>query len=655
MNALNLSRKTVIGIVLLVFAIVTTLVYSNHFHNSFHFDDSHTIVNNLAIRDISNIPTFFKDGTTFSTLPSNQSYRPVVTTLNALDYYFGGTIEPNPFPYHVTIFVSFILLGLFFFFVLYKSLETTLPSSWNAVVALFCTAWLWLHTANAETVNYIIARSDSFSTMLVMMSFACYLGMPKMRAYYLYMIPTIIGFFTKEPGILFLPLLFLYKYFFEADGNIKINKDNLTKTISVLKQLVIPIVVALTAVVFYKSKTPDTWTPGGSSALHYIMTQPYVVFHYFKNFFLPTALVVDTDWQPVESLTHPRVFVGIVFIIALLVIAYLMSFNAKNRLITFGILWFFITLAPTSLIPFAEVLNDHRTFFPYIGLFIATACLIRNLFQERMATITPTIKISLTIVAAIVLTMHAYGTTQRNKVWRTEESLWKEATHKAPKNGRAWMNYGLSQMAIGNYTEAEACYNKTLELWPNYSVLFINIGILKAATGKESEAEENFKKALTLAPTNPNSYSYYAKFLLDLNRASEAKVLIEQGLALTQSHPFLNQLAARLQTTQQSEHDLHAVSKPKFAPNTPEAYIELSLEKYNQGLYLECVAAAQQALRLKPDYDLAYNNICAAYNMLKEWDKAIEAGEKGLEINPNNTRLRGNLQVAYQEKGKVTK
>ena len=76
-----------LGIVLLLVALVAA--YANHFHNSFHFDDAHTIENNAAIRELRNIPMFFRDATTFSSLPSNQSYRPLVSTLLAIDYSLG--------------------------------------------------------------------------------------------------------------------------------------------------------------------------------------------------------------------------------------------------------------------------------------------------------------------------------------------------------------------------------------------------------------------------------------------------------------------------------------------------------------------------------------------------------------------------------------
>src|SRR6266853_4291812 len=79
------------------------LVYSNHFRNEFHFDDFHTITNNSYIRDLRNVPRFFTDSRTFSTLPDHQSYRPLLTTSFALDYRFGKGL--NPLYFHITTFV----------------------------------------------------------------------------------------------------------------------------------------------------------------------------------------------------------------------------------------------------------------------------------------------------------------------------------------------------------------------------------------------------------------------------------------------------------------------------------------------------------------------------------------------------------------------
>src|SRR5438045_9040835 len=97
-------------------ALVLLATYSNHFQNSFHFDDAHTIVNNAAIRDLKNIPLFFRDARTFSSLPSNQSYRPLVSTLIAIDYRLGGL---NTFPYYMSIFSLFLAPSLVARFVIH--------------------------------------------------------------------------------------------------------------------------------------------------------------------------------------------------------------------------------------------------------------------------------------------------------------------------------------------------------------------------------------------------------------------------------------------------------------------------------------------------------------------------------------------------------
>jgi hypothetical protein len=77
--ALRKSVLPLLGGALLLFTLLAA--YANHFHNSFHFDDAHTIVNNASIRELKDIPLFFGDARSFSLLPSNQSYRPLVTTL----------------------------------------------------------------------------------------------------------------------------------------------------------------------------------------------------------------------------------------------------------------------------------------------------------------------------------------------------------------------------------------------------------------------------------------------------------------------------------------------------------------------------------------------------------------------------------------------
>src|SRR5436190_24367490 len=101
------NKKSLFSFSCLALLLFIILTYSNHFHNSFHFDDSHTIQNNIFIRDLKSIPKFFTDATTFSSNPSNQSYRPVVSTSLAFDYWLSK--DGDTFFFHLRNFIAFLI------------------------------------------------------------------------------------------------------------------------------------------------------------------------------------------------------------------------------------------------------------------------------------------------------------------------------------------------------------------------------------------------------------------------------------------------------------------------------------------------------------------------------------------------------------------
>src|SRR6185503_5658948 len=105
------------------------------------FDDSHVIEGNMYIRDLKHVPRYFTDAYTFSALPQNATYRPLVTLTLALDYARAGKLDPRPF--HVTQILLMIATGalLVVFFI-------PIIGKWPSLFAatLFC-----VHTANTET------------------------------------------------------------------------------------------------------------------------------------------------------------------------------------------------------------------------------------------------------------------------------------------------------------------------------------------------------------------------------------------------------------------------------------------------------------------------------------------------------------------------
>jgi tetratricopeptide (TPR) repeat protein len=92
-----------------------------------------------------------------------------------------------------------------------------------------------------------------------------------------------------------------------------------------------------------------------------------------------------------------------------------------------------------------------------------------------------------------------------------------------------------------------------------------------------------------------------------------------------------------------------ALKAVKLNP-TPQNYLNLSMVYYSNGLFEECVSAADQAIKLKPAYAEAYNNAGAAYNSMGMWDEAITALNQSLSINPGFQLAKNNLAAAKNAK-----
>lgn len=654
-----MTRDTKLIIAGCFFLVVITLTYSNHFSNGFYFDDSHTIVSNSYIRDIGNIPLFFKDGSTSSSLPANQAYRPVVTTLNAIDYWIGGGLEP--FYFHLSIFICYAIQSLLMFFLFKNLLNMSYAHKWNMYTAFFMTAFYALHTANAETINYVIARSDSFSTLCVIASLFLY-QVSRARRYYLYLITMVVGIYTKQTGVVFVPILFLYILFFEEKvslSGLMTLKDRTYILNAFVKSAPAVLLAASLFLLNQLFLTPETTVSSNVtvSRFDYLITQFFVITHYIGNFFLPVRLSADPDFKIITSITDLRVIGGLFVIVVMLALAVFTFRNMKTRPVSFGILWFLVALAPTSsLIPLYQMANDHRTFFPYIGLVLSVCwafglLLIRyeDVIKKKLA-----LRLLCLVLATIIILSHSYGTYQRNRVWNSNESLWYDVTVKSPTNGRGLMNYGLSQMERGRYEIALQYYEKALVYVPYYSFLHINLGILKNAIGKPDEAENYFKNALNYGKDNPGSYYYYGKWLNEKKRGKEAKRLLEKGIEISPGHVKIRKL---LDIVTLSESDnvntrINALVQNAKRKPTAENYLELSLAYYEGKFYENCLNACMKALAIKPDYTLAYNNMCSAYIHLGQYDKAIAAGKRALEISPDFERARNNIKWAQQKKKK---
>lgn len=545
MTDVRADRKVLAGLVVIL--AIVTLAYSNHFKNSFHFDDSHTIIDNPYIRDLGNLGLIFSDTRTFSSLPPNRVYRPVVTASLAVDYAIAGGLEP--FYFHVSTFLWFCLQILLMYVLFRTVLDSTRPDDRNRWVAMSAAVLYGVHPAIAETVNYVIQRGDLYSTLGVIAGLVLYARFPSQRRFGWYLLPVAVAILSKPPALIFPVILFVYVRLFEQE-----------RLSAALKKCVPALL--LTAVVGYVlvAMTPPSFAPTIGSGYSYRITQPLVALRYFRSFFLPTHLTADTDFVAVNSVFERGAWLGFIFVIAVVAAAAWCSKQRDWRPTAFGLWWFLLALVPTSVFSLSEVENDHRMYFPFVGLMLSVCWTValeiyQRQFWSRAATVAG--------VGAVVLVCSTMvvAARQRNEVWRTDESLWLDVTIKSPRNGRGLMNYGLTQMEKGDYRKALDYFERAAVFNTAYSSLEINRAIANGGLNQDDAAERHFRRAIELAPNSAESHYFYARWLRQKNRVIEAVTELERAMALNADYMPARYLAMQAYTDQADWTGLRTVAE----------------------------------------------------------------------------------------------
>ncbi len=167
-------------------------------------------------------------------------------------------------------------------------------------------------------------------------------------------------------------------------------------------------------------------------------------------------------------------------------------------------------------------------------------------------------------------------------------------------------------------------------------------------------------------------YFSYATWLRSRHRSTEAQAQLEAALRVNPlSFPARNLLMEiyaeqgntqaldrLIQETLQLTHNdelahRYAAERPSTPPaDTPsaEALLHQSAELCRAAKFDDCIAAARQAIALKPDYPEAYNNIAAASIVLHRWDEAIEAAREAVRLRPDFELAKKNLERAMAGK-----
>jgi len=522
------GRRVAFGLLLILNVLVA---YSNHFRNDFHFDDLTAIRENPAIRDPGTISKAFVDANLFSSAPGQRTYRPVTTASLALDYWIAGSSDT--FFFHLSTFFWFSIQLVLMLLLFERLMDRADPHPSNFWTALAAAAAFGLHPVNAETVNYIVQRGDVYNALGCLASLWLFVRYPSQRKFAWYLLPAAAGMLAKPPALVFPLLLLAYVLLFEQEGAAGFRKWT-SAVVSVFPATLLAVAIAYLAA----RMQPPTWTPGAVSALSYRIEQPFVALHYFQSFFLPIGLNVDPAWRYIAPFGL-QALAGYIFVLAAVAGAVVAARSRAGKPVAFGVIWFFVTLLPTSLLPLGDITNDHRMFFSFVGLTLAVFWGLRLALFRWTARLTRHRLVLRGSVAALALILIAAGvaTRVRNRVWSTENNLWLDATWKNPRNPKAWINYGVALDQQGQYEAALTAWNHAAALDPDNPQLQANLIVVLEQLHRGPETEIHRQKMIAMNSPVPDPYLAFADWLGTVGRFAEGSRLLSLAARLYPGSP----------------------------------------------------------------------------------------------------------------------
>jgi Tfp pilus assembly protein PilF len=83
--------------------------------------------------------------------------------------------------------------------------------------------------------------------------------------------------------------------------------------------------------------------------------------------------------------------------------------------------------------------------------------------------------------------------------------------------------------------------------------------------------------------------------------------------------------------------------------------VEFGISVAQRGLWREAIYRWQRATQIDPSYAAAYNNLAVAYEHEGDFEKARQAYEKAVELEPNNALLKQNYELFKEINDRTTR
>lgn len=559
-----------LGVVMILVAIIVAGagLYHRTLHHDIVLDDQSYVMNNPFLTSASSF-LYPLDFARFANSAARRGVDPdiavnfITRPVTYATFYWNrlaGGIDPSG--YRIINITIHIVSGLLIF-VLATQLSrggAECGSRSSLLVPSLAALLFEVHPLATESVTYITQRFESLATMFYLGGLCLFLaGQSTTRFLAGWLLRTmavgafICGMLSKETGFT-APLMLLIVTLLCIEKPWRESLKAAAPTLALLPLVPLLVLAASWAqsgrdFSFWSSLNITNVGPEWIAPQHYFLTQVCASLSYLRLILLPVGQNFDPDYPLITSPLDVR-FIGSVIGIAALLAGAWWCHRRWGRphgsLVLAGVVWFFVTLAPSSsIIPLPDLFAEHRSYLPSAGIFLAIGALAGRASEWIVGS-----KSLVWLRAACALWIGALSaaTVARNQVLRDDESIYRDALAKSPGKARVWNGLGCSLAYAGKLEESLSHFAKAAELQPTLINAWKNASTIHMMLGKYSASLEAAEEGLRRDSLNPNLQVNRGVALAALGRFGDSegalKAALEVSPKLREAHLCLARLYA---------------------------------------------------------------------------------------------------------------
>lgn len=616
--------------------LAAALPYLNTLGNGFVYDDQQQVLLNPYLRSFHYLrPIFTTSVWSFlgGAAGVTNYYRPLMTFAYLLCFQAFGA---SAFAFHLLN----LLMHLGVVVMVYQVTMRLFRDRGLAVLAAFIFA---LHPVHSESVDWIAALTDIEVSLFFLAAFWFYLRIPRLAGArpgprWLgvqggVLVSMALGLLSKEQALTLPVLCTLFEHFYRDDRGETTVQEKAARYLPAW--LLVPVYLALRVHFLGKvAPAPTAWP--NISFEDAMLSAGALLFQYVGKMLWPAHLCAYYVFPSSWTVLLPEVLGGI--LVALLFAALFVFWWRRARLVSFGLVWFLITLLPVLNVRWMPIaaFAERYLYLPSVGfcwmLAWAGLRLWKSVNDRGRAG-----RLALASTAALLALLAVVRTVIRNRDWHDDVRFYRSTLAESPDAYVMRTDLGKYYWENGQRDLAEKEWRSAAAIQPQNSIVLSNLGVLLTAQHRYDEAVSDLKQALQLAPDDTTVHVALGMAYDQMGRQSDAEQEFRTAVRLSPLDSFAHNQLGQLYFDENRFVDADAQFRASLAlaPNV-SAWFGLGLSTWRQGDASEAEADFKNAAAINPRDSRVHFMLALLYGADRRYPEAFAEYRKGFKADPDN-------------------